>query len=180
MSISKARKEEIVQDLREKFSASNAVLLADHTGLKVKEITDLRKRLREASVEYLVVKNRLARIALKDSGKEQLEEFFDGPNSIVFLDEDVVNGTKVLIDFIKEHEKPELKIGLVDDRMYDRKELANIAKLPSREVLLANVASGLISPLNRFAFLLTEMLRSFIRAVDAVRAEKETSGEEPN
>jgi len=177
MSISKERKEEIVEELREKFTGPNAILLADHTGLKVKEITDLRKRLREASVEYMVVKNRLAKIAIKDSDKEQLESHLDGPNSLIFLDEDLVRGTKVLFDFIREHERPEIRVGLVEDRLYDRKELASIAKLPSREVLLATVASGLISPLNRFAFLLSEMLGSFIRAVDAVRAEKETSGE---
>ena len=177
MPISKARKEEIVRDLHEKFTGSSAILLADHTGLKVKDFTELRKRLREASIECCVVKNRLARIALKESGKEPLEEFLDGPNSLVFLDDDIVTGTKVLVDFIREHERPEIKVGFIDDRLYDRAELTNIAKLPPREVLLASVASGLISPLNRFAFLLTELLGSFVRAVDAVRAKKETSGE---
>ena len=116
MSISKARKEEIVQELHDKFSDSSAVLLTDHTGLKVKDFNILRKRLRNASIECRVIKNRLARIAIKESGKEQREEFFNGPNALIFRDEDMVKGTKVIIDFIKEHERPEITAGLGDDR----------------------------------------------------------------
>ncbi len=176
MSISRAKKEEIVQELHEKIVQSNAILLADHTGLKVKDITVLRRKLQDISVEYRVVKNRLARRAIKDTGKDQLEDYFDGPNSMVFLSEDVVEGAKILMDFVKEHERPEIKIGLVDDCLYDRNELISIAKLPPREILLAEVAGGLISPLNKFAFLMTELIASFVRAVDAVKAKKESSG----
>jgi large subunit ribosomal protein L10 len=175
MSIDQARKKEIIQELHQKIVDSGAVLLADHTGLNVKDITVLRKKLRDISVEYRVIKNTLARLAVRDSGKEQLEEYLYGPNSLVFLGEDVVEGTKIIADFIREHEKPTIKIGLVEDRLYDQKELARIAKLPPREVLLSSVARGMIAPVNSFAFLATEMIRRFIRAVDAVRASREGS-----
>jgi len=176
MTISRTRKEGIVQELHEKFTRSSAILLADHTGLKVKDITVLRRKLREISVEYRVIKNKLARRALKDTGKDRLEDYLDGPNSLVFLGDDIVQGTKVLMDFVKEYEGPAIKIGFVDDRLYDRKELARISMLPPREIILANIACGLLSPLNKFAFLMMEMIGRFVRAVDAVRAEKETSG----
>jgi large subunit ribosomal protein L10 len=177
MPISQTRKNEIVQELREKFTDSAAILVTDHTGLKVKDVTVLRKRFREASLDYRIVKNTLARLAVKDTGKEELEEFFSGPNSLLFLGENVVEGTKILTDFIREHEVPVIKIGLVEDRLYSRKELAAIANLPSRDVLLAQVASGFISPLNSFAYILSEMVGRFVRVIDGLRAAKETSAE---
>jgi large subunit ribosomal protein L10 len=177
MPISQEKKREIVEDLHRRFSESSAVLVTDHTGLKVKDLTVLRKRFREASLDFRVVKNTLARLAVKETGKEQLEEFFDGPNSLLFLGEDVVEGTKILTEFVREKEAPEIKVGLIEDRLYDRKELAAIAKLPPREALLAAVAGGLMSPLNGFAYILTEMVGRFVRVVDALRAERESSGE---
>ncbi len=177
MPISQAKKKEIVQDLHTKLSESKAIILTDHTGLNVKDVTALRGKLRGASVEYQVIKNTLARLAIKETGKEQIEEFLTGPSSLVFLGGDVVEGTKILIDFIREKDIPEIKIGLLDDRLYDRKELGTIARLPSRDVLLATIASGLISPLNGFAFIMKEMMNRFARAVEAVRAEKENSGD---
>jgi large subunit ribosomal protein L10 len=177
MSISRTKKEEIVLELHEKIAQSSAILLADHTGLKVKDITVLRRKLQDISVEYRVIKNNLARRAVKDTGKDQLGDFFDGPNSMVFLSEDVVEGAKVLLDFYKEHERPEIKIGFVEDRLYDRNELISIAKLPPRDILLTKVAGGLISPVNKFALLMTELIASFVRAVDAVKVKKESTGE---
>jgi large subunit ribosomal protein L10 len=177
MPISRAKKEEIVQELHEKFLQSASVVLTDHTGIKVKDITDLRRRLREASIHFTIVKNTLARLAIKDTEMEQLEEYFEGPNSYVFLGEDIVEGTKIIVDFAREHEKPDIKVGLINDSLYNVKDLKRIAKLPSREVLLTNIAGGLISPLNNLAYLLAEMIGQFVRVVDSLRAAKEASGD---
>jgi large subunit ribosomal protein L10 len=108
---------------------------------------------------------------------EQLEEYFEGPNSYVFLGEDIVEGTKIIVDFAREHEKPDIKVGLINDSLYNVKDLKRIAKLPSREVLLTNIAGGLISPLNNLAYLLAEMIGQFVRVVDSLRAAKEASGD---
>ncbi|OGF97844.1 MAG: 50S ribosomal protein L10 [Candidatus Glassbacteria bacterium RBG_16_58_8] len=175
MSINRNKKEEIVRELHEKIARTDAILLTDHTGLKVKHITLLRRKLRDASVEYRILKNTLARLAIRDTGKEELETYLDGPTSMMFLDRDVVRGTKTLIDFIKEFEKPEIKIGFIDDHLYDKTQLLTISKLPPREALIASFAGGLVSPLNRVAFLMAELIGRFVRAVDAVRAGKESS-----
>jgi len=127
------------------------VYLMDFTGLNVAEMTELRRKLREANVSMRVVKNTLAKRALQQLGNEGLEEYFIGPVGVVYSQEDSVMPAKVLLDFLKEHDKGTVRAGLVDGKIVGDDEIEAISKLPGRQELYAMVASGLNAPMVKLA-----------------------------
>ena len=107
--MARPEKEALVQEIAEKLSSSKSVVVTDYKGLDVAKITELRKKLREAGVEYKVIKNTLARIAAKKAEMEDLNELFVGPTAIAFGLEDAVAPAKILVDFAKEHDELEIR-----------------------------------------------------------------------
>jgi large subunit ribosomal protein L10 len=144
-------KKQIVAEIAEKFRTSKSTVIVDYRGLNVAEITELRKRLREAGVEFKVYKNTLTRRALAEVGLEGLNDVFTGPNAIAFSNEDVVAPAKILSEFAKDHEALEIKAGVIEGNIATIEEINALAKLPSREGLLSMLLSVLQAPIRNFA-----------------------------
>jgi large subunit ribosomal protein L10 len=165
-------KEATVNEVRQKFEKSTAVVLADYRGLNVQEVTDLRKKLREAGVEYKVIKNTLTSRAAKDAHIEGLDQLLSGPTALAFSYGDQVTPAKILAGFAKDHKKLQLKGGILEGKVINYDSVKALADLPSREVLLGQVAGMLQSPMRGIAIVLAGPLRKFAYAVEAIRKQK--------
>ncbi|SFU68496.1 50S ribosomal protein L10 [Alicyclobacillus macrosporangiidus] len=145
-------KEQLVAEIADRLSRSKATIITDYRGLNVAEVTELRKQLREAGVEYRVLKNTLTRRAAAQAQVAGIEEYLTGPSAIAFGFEDPVAPAKVLFDFAKKHKALELKGGVVEGRVVSAKEVEALANLPSREGLLSMLLSVLQAPVRNFAY----------------------------
>lgn len=167
-------KQQIVEELAGKLSGASAFYLTDFSGLSVKKITALRARLREAGIEYLVVKNTLAERALEGLDLPDIAEFFQGPTALAIGRGDAVTAAKVLSDFAKEHDdKPAVKAGIVERRAVSPAEVTRLAKLPPREQLLAQLAGAFEAPMAQLAFLMQAKLQEFAGLLEALRTSRE-------
>ncbi len=170
--MARPEKEAAVSEIQQKFAISKSVILADYRGLNVTEVTELRKKLREAGVEYKVAKNTLTSRAAKAANIDGLDQFLSGPTALAFGINDVVIPAKILADFAKDHKKLELKGGILEGKVIGLDEVKNLANLPSREALLGQVAGMLQAPLRGLATVLSGPLRNVTYAVEAVRKQK--------
>ncbi len=171
--MAKSDKEEAVKEIAERLKRAKGVYLTDFTGLKVSELDELRRRCREAGVEYRVVKNTFTRLAVREAGLECLLDHLIGPNAFSLSYEDPIAPAKVLKDFAKERALPRIKVGLLEGRLMSPEEVGRIADLPSREVLLSRVFSSLISPLYGFVSTVEGVFSSFLAVLEAIKNEKE-------
>ena len=137
------RKAGIVSEIKEKFENAKSVVLFDYRGLTVSEVTELRKKLREVGSDYKVYKNTMTSRAL-DELKIDLNDYLTGPNAITF-GSDELSIVKILSDFAKEHDKLELKAGVIDGKVAGLEEIKQYASIPSREGLLTMLAGGLMA-----------------------------------
>lgn len=170
----KDEKNVVVSELQQKLGEASAFYLTDFTGLSVKQITEFRSRLRKQGVEYVVVKNTLAIRALDALQLPDVAGFFTGPTGVVIGREDAVAAAKVLTDFAKEFgDRPAVKVGVVDRKAFDAAQVRQLADMPPREVLLAQIAGGLQAPMARLAGGMNQLIAGFARAVDQLRQQKE-------
>ncbi len=166
----------VVNRLVEQLSESNGFYLTDFTGLTVKGITELRRRLRDAGVEYVVAKNTLAQRAFQEVSISGLEDVLRGPTGFVFIKNDPVEAAKVLDGFKKEFEdKPAIKAGLVDGRQVSAGEVKRLASLPGRDGLLAQVGGALQAPLQGMLGALNGMMYQLAGVLEALRQERENA-----
>lgn len=164
----------VVADLQEKLADATAFYLTDFTGLSVKQITQFRARLRKEGVEYVVVKNTLAKRAIEGMELPDVASFFTGPTGVVIGRQDAVAAAKVLTDFAREFgDRPTVKVGIVDRRSFGPDQVKQLAEMPPREVLLAQLAGGLQAPMARLAGGMSQLMAGFVRAVDQLRQQKE-------
>ncbi len=175
MPKSRQEKARMLEDIRGKFSGAQTAVLADYRGLTVAEVSELRRRLKEKGVDFVVVKNTLAWIAAKEMGLDGLRPFLEGPTAIAFGMEDPAAAAKGVLDFIEDKKKMTVKAGVLDGKVIDLEAVKALAKLPSRAELLARVLGCLQGPLAGLASCLQAPLRGFTTAVDAVR-EKRAGG----
>ena len=159
------QKQLVVSDIAEKFKASKSTIVVDYRGLTVSEVTELRKQLREAGIEFKVYKNSLTRRAAESVELTGLNESLTGPNAIAFSNEDVVAPAKILNDFAKKHEALEIKAGVIEGNLATVEEVKALAELPSREGLLSMLLSVLQAPIRNLAL-----------ATKAVADQKEEQG----
>lgn len=145
-------KQQFVDELAGRLSRSKSTVVTDYRGLTVAEVTELRRLLREAGVEYEVIKNTMTRRAAAQAQLEGVDELLKGPNAIAFGYEDVVVPAKVLFNFAKNHKALELKGGVVEGHVVSAKDIENLATLPSREGLLSMLLSVLQAPMRNFAY----------------------------
>ena len=145
------KKKQIVAEITEKLQNSASTVIVDYRGLNVAEVTELRKQLREAGVEFKVYKNTLMRRAAEEAGLADLNESLVGPSAVAFSTEDVIAPAKILNNFAKEHEALEIKIGVIEGKVASIEEVKAIAELPSREGLLSMLLSVLQAPMRNFA-----------------------------
>lgn len=168
-------KEAFVAELQEKLSNATAFYLTDFTGMSVKQITQFRSRLRNEGVEYVVVKNTLAKRAVEDLELPDIGKFFSGPTGLV-VGRDPVVAAKVLSDFAREFDnKPAVKLGIVDRKEVAPEQIRQLAELPPREVLLAQLAGGLQAPMARLAGGMQNLVGGLARALDALRQQREAA-----
>ncbi|NEU32452.1 50S ribosomal protein L10 [bacterium LRH843] len=145
------KKQQIVSDIAAKLSASKATVVVDYRGLTVAEVTELRKQLREAGVEFKVYKNTLTRLASEEANLAELNDKLVGPTAIAFSEEDVIAPAKILNEFAKKHEALEIKAGVIEGKVATFEEVKALAELPSREGLLSMLANVLQAPMRGFA-----------------------------
>lgn len=143
------KKGEVVNEIKGKFENAKSVVLFDPRGLNVSEVNELRRALRNSGSDYKVYKNTLTKRAV-DSLDIKLGDYLEGPSAISFS-EDELAPVRVISDFAKDHDKLELKAGIVEGKVVDSKELAKYASIPSRDALLTMIAAGLMSPLRNIA-----------------------------
>lgn len=155
---------------------ARGVVLTDFTGLDVAAVSDLRRKCRSAGVQYHVVKNTLAKRAVQLVGMQELEQLLEGPNAWAVHKTDQVLPAKVLSEFAKDHSNLKIRGGFVDGRRISLDEVQRLAKLPGREVLLAQALAGMQGPMTGFAGVLASMLRGFATAVDAYAKKRAESG----
>lgn len=171
MAISREKKEEIVTNLVEKFSRSQALIMTDYRGLKVEEMRALRNRLREESCGYHVVKNSLVKLAMEKIGLPFEETLFPGPTAIGFCYEDMVAPAKALVDYAKETKTLSIRGGLVGSQIVSEGEIISLSQLPSRDELLAQMIAQLQAPLVGLVNVLSDSLRALVYLLQ-IRAEQ--------
>jgi len=170
----KVQKERIVRDLESRLGEAKCLYLTDFTGLDVAAITELRKKLSEAEVEYVVVKNTLARRALAGGPYDGLAGSLEGPSAFAMSGTDVVSPAKILTEFAREtDDRPRIKAGAIEGKVVSLEEIRRIAELPPREELLARLVGSARSPLAGLVWTLHGLLTQFVRTVEAVRARAE-------
>ena len=172
MPMQRDQKKAIIEELTGELEKHNAILLSDFTGMDVETATEIRKRFREASVSYRVVKNTLARRALANAGFEALSEQLDGPNSVVMAGDDPAAAAKILVEFEKKKDTPKITKGWVDESIVSAAEIRRIAALPSRDQLLAQIAAGFQAPVAGLARLLHELTRKMVATLGEVAKQK--------
>lgn len=170
-------KQEIVNHLKDRLSNAKGAVLTTYRGLTVAQDTKLRAKLREAGVEYRVVKNTMMRIAADELDLGGLDPYLEGTTALAVSTEDAVAPAKVISDFIKENklEALEIKAGLVEGKVIDAEGVKALAALPSREVLVAQVLAGMQSPIAGLVNVLQGSIRNVVYALDAIRQQKESA-----
>lgn len=172
--MARPKKSEDIAELVELFRESNGALLTEYRGLSVMQLQTLRRAM-GADAEYKVAKNTLARIAAKEAGFEDLDEEFVGPTAIAFIKGEVPNVAKALRDFAKDNKALVIKGGVVDGAFVPAEDIAKLADLDSREVLLAKSAGVLKASLYKAAYVLQAPLVKTVRTVDALREKQENA-----
>jgi len=164
-------KEQLVVELKDKMKGASALYYTDFTGLNVKRMTELRRRLKRQGVEYVVIKNTLALRAVNESGL--VSQVLKGPTGVV-ISRDPVTAAKLLSDFAKENDaRPSVKGGLLDGVSIDESQVKKLASMPSREQMLADLGAGLQSPMAAFVGALNGLLYMFAGALDALKTQRE-------
>jgi len=172
MSLTRKQKEDRIDELAKQFDGKGVVILSDFTGMDVETATEIRKRFRESAVSYRVVKNTLASRAAERVGLGELFGELDGPNAFAITDDDPVSPAKILVEFEKKHSTPKIMKGWIDSRVMTASEIRRIADLPTREVLLAQIAAGFQAPVAGLARLLHELTRKLVATLDEVGKSK--------
>ena len=172
-----AAKQAIVAELKETLTGAKGAVLVNYRGLTVAQDTKLRRQLREAGVDYRVVKNTMTRIAAQEAGLEGLDVYLEGPTAMAISTTDPVAPAKIITDFVKEHKLQvlEVKAGLVEGNVIDENGVKALASLPSREVLIAKMLGSMQSPITGLVNVLQGSIRNLVYALDAVRQQKESA-----
>ncbi|MFC0190582.1 50S ribosomal protein L10 [Fictibacillus aquaticus] len=144
-------KKELVSVIAGKLSESKSTIVVDYRGLNVAQVTELRKQLREAGIEYKVYKNSMTARAAEQAGLGELSQHLTGPTAIAFSNDDVVAPAKIINSFAKANEALEIKAGVIEGQIASVEEVKALAELPSREGLLSMVLSVLQAPIRNFA-----------------------------
>lgn len=168
----KPKKIEIVDKLKEKISASKSVVLTDYMGLNVAEITELRSNLYDDDVDYMVCKNTLAKRAFNELDINELDDYLKGPTAIAFSYSDPVAPARIIVDFAEENEKISLKSGIVEGKHVENDKLEELAKLPSKEELLAMLLRAMKAPINGVVNVLNGNITKFVNVLNEIKKEK--------
>jgi hypothetical protein len=156
------QKQAVVSEIREKIENSGSLVLVDYRGLTVEQVTNLRNKYREAGVQYKVYKNTMMKLAFKELGLEDFNQYLEGPSAVAFSGEDLTAAARITNEFAKSNEKLVIKAGILEGKILDNNDVKAIANIPSREVLIAKLLGSLKAPVSNFVYML-----------DALRKKKE-------
>lgn len=171
--MNKTDKQTIITDLGAKLKAARTIYVTDFSGLNVARVSDLRRRLRKAGVEYLVVKNTLAKRALHDASVTGFDEHLHGNTALALTARDPSAAAKVLTDFAKEFQKPSVKAARVDGRAVTPEQVKRLAALPPRDQLLAELGAAMQAPMAGFLGVLQSLMSQFAGALEALKSQRE-------
>ena len=168
------QKKAIVKELSEKLKSSCAGVIVSYQGINVEDDTKLRKDLRESGVEYMVTKNTLLKRAAEAANVEGLDHVLEGSTALAISENDYVVASKILCKFAEDHDFFKIKSGFIDGGVIDSSEVSRLAKLPPREVLIAQTLGALNSPITGFATVLNGTIKGLVVALNAI-AEKQSA-----
>ena len=156
------QKQEEVSKLAEKLKEAKVILLTDYRGINVEDVTKLRAELRGVNTEYKVIKNNIIKRALDANGENGLDDLLEGPTALIIGTEDYLEPSKIIYNFSKNNDFYKIKGGIIDGKVMTAEEIVTLAKLPSRQELMAKLAGALLGNITKLAV-----------ALDAVKAQKE-------
>jgi len=156
--ILKQKKEE-VNKLADKIKAAKAVILADYRGINVEDVTNLRTKLRAANTEYAIIKNNITRRAMAECKIEGLDDALLGPTAVVLGNDDYLETSKIIYEYAKNHDFYKVKGGIIDGKVVSAEEIITLAKLPSREALIAGLAGALLGNITKLAVGLGQVVK---------------------
>ena len=165
-------KKNLVNELKEKIESSRILIVFDYRGTKVNDITEFKKKLYSIDSNMKVYKNTLTRIAFEELKVDYPKDMFKGPTAILSTDQDVVSLSKHINEFMKEHDVINLKGGYFNSSFVDGKTIDTLAKLPSRDELIAKVVGGIKSPLVGLVNVLSGPTRGLVYALDSIKQKK--------
>ncbi|MEZ4823082.1 MAG: 50S ribosomal protein L10 [Ignavibacteria bacterium] len=171
--MNKEQKAESVREIKELIESSEAMYFTDFAGLTVEEVNELRQDFYKSDLKYKVVKNTLTSRALKESEKysshlEKLDEILHGPTSIVFAYKNPVAPAKILKKFADKLDRPKLKLAIVENEVYDSKQLNTLASLPSKEEIISSILGSLDSPASGIVGSINATLRDLFSVIEEV------------
>lgn len=161
-----AQNTESVAELKERFSGVQTAVLTEYRGLTVRQLSDLRKQLKGAAAEYKVVKNRLARIAIKDSPLDGLGKHLTGPTGVAYTRKDPVPVAKALQAFVRNNPALTIKVGIVEGKVLEPAALKSLADLPSKDALRAQIVGAVQGPMGKIVTLLTAVQGELVRVLE--------------
>lgn len=167
------QKEKLINSLEEKLSSANGVYLTDFMGLNVEEISNLRTLLRHESIEFKVVKNTLAKRSAAKLGLESLNDYLSGPTAMAFCLADPIAAAKILADFQKKNDKLKLKACILDGKIYDKDRVEEIAKLPSKDHIVAQTLGIIGAPLRNIVGVLNSLVTSMVVVLSEIKKQRE-------
>ena len=159
-----AQKEAAIKELAEQLKTDKLILLVDYRGINVEQVTKLRSDLRNANASYKVIKNNIVKRALNLNGENGLDSLLEGPTAVVTSKEDYLEASKIIYKFSKDNDFYKIKGGIIDGKVMTAEEIITLAKLPSRQELLAKLAGALLGNITKLAI-----------ALDQVREQKENA-----
>ncbi len=169
-------KETSEKQIKNNLKESESVFIMNYSKVSSPDLSGLRQSLRNINAKIFMVKNSVARRALKDSGLETLVKTIEGPCGLVFIKEELIGVSRILCDFARDHQLLKLCGGFLKDRILDKKDIETLARLPSREVLRARVAMALNSPISGLVIVLNQVLRKFVYCLEQIKQKKEKGG----
>ncbi len=173
--MARPEKEAIVKEVAEILQNAKSVFVTDFEGLNVEQMNQFRRKCRDASVEYRVIKNTLARLAAQKVGRDEMVEYFQGPSAIAYSFDDPSAPARIITEFAKKAEKPAIKMSIYEGHFYGPEKVKQIASLPSKDVLIGQVVATLNCPINNFVGSLRALIQKFVLTLDSVREAKEKS-----
>jgi large subunit ribosomal protein L10 len=153
------QKEKEVAELAEKIKKANVVLLTDYKGINVADVTTLRAKLRNVNTEYKVIKNNITRRALQACGIEGLDEYLEGTTALIIGYEDYLEPSKIIYEYTKNNDFYKIKTGIIEGKVVSADEVITLAKLPSRETLIAQLAGALLGNISKLAVALDQVAK---------------------
>jgi large subunit ribosomal protein L10 len=161
--------------IKDTLKKSDAVFIVKYSGVASPDLCSLRQTLRGSKSALFVVKNSVARRALTDSGLEALVKSIEGPCGLIFVKDEPVMVSQVLCNFVKEHEQLKLEGGSLNNKVLERKDIEAMSKLPSKEILRAQVVMTLNSPISGLVITLNQVLAKFVYCIDQIKNKKASS-----